>query len=747
MPAKQSARSSQRSKPSAPYSHPIPSREEILAALREIGVPIGRKPLGQHFGMRTQSHLDAFERRLRAMVRDGQLIKNRAREYCLLDRLDLVTGVIQAHRDGFGFLIPDDGGEDIFLSAREMHTLFDGDRCVVRVAGKDRRGRQEGRLVEILERGVTELVGKFHRERGIYLVVPDNPRLNAVLIPRTGRGGAKPGDWVKIEIVEFPTKRTEAIGKVVTVLGDDDSPFIRIDAALLSHGIPFEWPAEVTAAVAPLKPTVPAKAKRDREDLRQLPLITIDGADARDFDDAVFCEPLKGGGWRLIVAIADVAHYVGRGSALDEEARLRGTSVYFPGRVVPMLPEALSNGLCSLNPKVDRLCLACEMAVNTTGKVTRSRFFNGVMRSHRRLTYTEAFATLEGRKRSKRSDPSVKTLFDLRDLYHAFKGARRRRGALDFDLPAVKFVLDEKGEIASVKPEVRVVTHKIIEECMIAANVAAARFLNKHRIPALYRVHEGPTGDKLEELKLFLATFGLKARAGRDLSPKDINHILGKVAGEPAAELIENVVLRSMSQAIYQPKNIGHFGLALTGYAHFTSPIRRYPDLLVHRAIKHVLRTGGARRYGYDMAAMQSLGETCSRFERRADEAVWDVEEQLKCAYMSGHIGEHYEAVVSGVVGFGLFVRVTALGIDGLVHVSSLPHDYYHFDSGKHTLSGENGERVYQLMDKLQVRLANVNIEERKIDFQLADTEVSLARKPRRGKQRAAARRSKSRRG
>ncbi len=751
MPTKKSGGSSRRSKsskPSKPYVHPVPSREEILAALKEIGIPIGLKPLGKHFGMRTQSHLEDFERRLRAMVRDGQLIKNRAREYCLLDRLDLITGVAQAHRDGFGFLLPDEGGEDIYLSAREMHTVFDGDRCVVRVAGTDRRGRKEGRLVEILARGVSELVGKFRRERGIDFVVPDNPRLNAVLIPRTGRGGANPGDWVKIEIVEFPTKRTEAIGKVVAVLGDDDSPFIRIDAALLSHGIPFEWPADVTAAVAKLKPTVPAKAKQDREDLRQLPLVTIDGADARDFDDAVYCEPLKKGGWRLIVAIADVAHYVGQNSALDEEAQARATSVYFPGRVIPMLPEVLSNGLCSLNPKVDRLCMACEMKVSPTGKVTGSRFFNGVMRSHQRLTYTEAFDILEQKKPSKRGGAIVDVLQDLRDLYHAFVAARRRRGALDFDLPAVKFILDDKGEIASVKPEIRVVTHKIIEECMIAANVEAARFLSKHRIPALYRVHEGPKEDKLEELKIFLATFGLKPRGGRDLTPKDINHVLTNVAGEPAAELIENVVLRSMTQAVYQPKNVGHFGLALTGYAHFTSPIRRYPDLLVHRAIKHILKTGNARRYGYSMGAMQSLGETCSRFERRADEAVWDVEEQLKCEYMSGHIGEQYEAVVSGVVGFGLFVRVTELGIDGLVHVTSLPHDYYHFDAGRHTLSGEKGGRVYQLMDKLSVRLAKVDVEERKIDFQLVDTEIAVPVKRDKGTKRdKGAKRKRRRRG
>jgi len=379
--------------------------------------------------------------------------------------------------------------------------------------------------------------------------------------------------------------------------------------------------------------------------------------------------------------------------------------------------------------------------VSAKGKVTRSRFFNGVMRSHRRLTYGESLKLLEEPKSAKSGGAVIDMLCHLRDLYHVFVAGRRRRGALDFDLPAVKFILDDKGEIASVKPEQRHMTHKIIEECMIAANVEAARFLKQHRIPALYRVHEGPKEDKLEELMLFLATFGLKPRAARELSPKDINHVLRQVADKPAAELIENVVLRSMAQAVYQPKNSGHFGLALPAYAHFTSPIRRYPDLLVHRAIKWILKTGKAQRYGYSMGEMQTLGENCSRFERRADEAVWDVEDQLKCEYMSGHIGEEYDAVVAGVVGFGLFVRVTELGIDGLVHVTSLPHDYYHFDAGTHTLKGERNGRVYQLMDRMRVRLASVNLEDRKIDFQLADAEEARASAPAKGSKRRRKRR------
>ena len=399
-----------------------------------------------------------------------------------------------------------------------------------------------------------------------------------------------------------------------------------------------------------------------------------------------------------------------------------------------------SNGLCSLNPKVDRLCMGCEMMVSAKGKVTRSRFFNGVMRSHRRLTYQQSFDYLEGRKTPKGLGKVMDVLKHLRDVYHAFDAARKQRGALDFDLPAVKFILDDKGEIESVRPEHRHLTHKIIEECMIAANVEAARFLKQHRIPALYRVHAGPELEKLDELKLFLGSLGFKVAASKAVTPKELNNILLKVAGEPEEELIENVVLRSMKQALYQPKNVGHFGLALPAYAHFTSPIRRYPDLLVHRAIKWVLKTGSAKRYAYSMGEMQNLGENCSRFERRADEAVWDVEEQLKCEYMSGHIGETYEAVVSGVVGFGLFVRVTELGIDGLVHVTGLPHDYYHFDGARHTLTGEQHGRVYQLMDRMQVRLARVDLEERKIDFQLVDAEETMPRK-------AGSRRRKRRRG
>ena len=713
-----------RGAPRQPYVHPIPSREEIVAAFQAADIPLRLKDVGKHLGINTQGPLQGLDRRLRAMVRDGRLIRNRAKEYCLLERVALVTGRVSAHRDGYGFLLPDDGSDDLYLSSRQMRQLFDGDLIAARVSGEDHRGRREGQLVEVLQRAVTELVGRFARERGIELVIPDNPRLGtSILVPRAATGGAKPGQFVRVEVTEYPTPRTDAIGRVVAVLGDDHTPGIEITAALLSHGIPHQWPTPVVEQAEKFGVSVPTRAKQDREDLRSLPLITIDGADARDFDDAVFCRPMDSGGWELIVAIADVSHYVTVDSALDVEAKARGTSVYFPGRVVPMLPEALSNGLCSLNPKVDRLCLACEMRVSANGKVSRSRFFNGVMRSHDRLTYSESQKLLDGRRGRRKTEPVVDVLQALRDVHGAFAAARRRRGAIDFDLPVVKFKCDDRGHIESIVAQSRMLTHRIIEECMIAANVEAARFLRKAKLPALYRVHETPDEDKLKELKLFLSSFGARLGGGQRITAKNFNQMLASFAGRPEEELIETVVLRSMQQARYKPNNIGHFGLALTAYAHFTSPIRRYPDLLVHRAIKCMLRHGSPKGYPYSMSTMTALGESSSRSERRAEEAVWDVEEKLKCEYMSHHIGESYQGIVSGVVAFGLFVRVPELGIDGLVHVSNLPDDYYHFDAANYSLTGEHYGRRYRLADPIDVRVLAVDLDEAKIDFQLAAME------------------------
>jgi ribonuclease R len=679
------------------------------------GRPLALDALAGQFSIRGEQHQRALENRLKAMVRDGQLLRNRAKAYCLTGHLDLVTGRVQAHRDGYGFVIPDDGSEDIYLSAREMASLWNDDRVAVR-ASMSRRGGREGRLVEVLTRAHEEVVGRFVRERGIDLVLAEGGGRARVLIPRGETGGARAGDMVRAEIVQHPTQRTDAIGCVIRVIGRVDDPGIETDVAILAHGIPNEWPESVQIQMAALPSQVPASAKRDREDLRKLALVTIDGEDARDFDDAVYAER-HGDGWRLIVAIADVSHYVSPDTTLDVEARARGTSVYFPDRVVPMLPETLSNGLCSLNPNADRLCLCCEMAISANGEVRRSRFFEGVMRSHARMTYTEAAAMLDGERDAGKREALAPRLECLHEVYRVFERRRKHRGAIDFDLPETKILLDDRGQVADVCVAERLISHRIIEECMIAANVESAKRMRQGRIPGLYRVHEGPDPERIEELMVFLQSLGLRLNSPEKLTPKDVSRLIESVAGHPEAELIDAMVLRSMRQAHYQPRNVGHFGLALPAYAHFTSPIRRYPDLLVHRALKWLLEHGGSKGYRHAFPEMEQLGEHCSRAERRADQAVWQVEERLKCAFLKQRIGEEFDVLVSSVVPFGLFVRLHDLQIDGLVHVTALPEDYYHREAGGSMLVGEHSGNRYRVTDRLRVRLVNVDVAERKIDF------------------------------
>jgi ribonuclease R len=711
------------------YEHQIPSREQILAAMEQAGQPLTLEALAPGFGIRTEQHRRALEARMRAMVRDGQLLRNRADEFCLTGHLDVVTGKVLAHRDGFGFLRPDDGSDDLYLAAREMQLLWDGDRIAAR-ATETPRGR-EGHVVEILARGKTRIVGQFRSERGIDFVLESGESRTEVLIARGEARGAKPGDIVNVEVLEYPSKRNHAIGRVLEIVGRKDQSGIDTDVAILAHGIPNEWPADAIAEARAWSAEVPEKAKEGREDLRSVPLVTIDGADAKDFDDAVFCEP-QGDGWRLLVAIADVGYYVRPDSPLDREARGRGTSVYFPDRVVPMLPEELSNGLCSLKPHVDRLCLVCEMQVSRAGEVTRSRFYDAVMRSAARLTYTDAAAMLVAARPRGPHAELKPVLQHLNAVYEAFAGVRKQRGAIDFDLPEAKIELDERGQVSSVRAVERLVTHKIIEECMIAANVEAAKRIHKGKIPGLYRVHEGPDEGKLEELVLFLRTFGHKLTPSK-ISPKEINRILASVSGKPEEELVETVVLRSMMQARYQPGNVGHFGLALGAYAHFTSPIRRYPDLLVHRAIKWLNDKRSAKGFRYALPEMEQLGEHCSQTERRADAATREVAERLKCVYLKKRVGETFDVVISSVVAFGLFVRLAEIQADGLVHVTALPRDYYHRDPTGTTLKGERSGREYRLTESIKVRLAGVNVEERKIDFVPVENDGQAA-EPRRGR-------------
>ena len=705
------------------YANPIPSREFILQVLSETGVPLSFDELAEALELSAEQDLVALQRRLGAMERDGQLVRNRKDAYCLVNKRDLIAGRVIGHPDGFGFVKPDDGGDDVYLYPRQMRGLFHNDRVVVRVTGRDRRGRLEGSVVEVLERNTRNVVGRFYEESGVGFVVPDNKRLtHDIIIPRDRIDGAEQGQIVVAEITDQPTKRTQPIGRILEVVGDHMAPGMETDIAIRTHDVPVQWPEAVEQEIAPLTGEVPEAAKQGRTDLRQVPLVTIDGADARDFDDAVFCER-KPRGWKLLVCIADVSSYVVPGTALDQEGLNRGNSVYFPDRVIPMLPEILSNGLCSLNPNVDRLCMACELYVSGEGQVSRSRFFPAVMRSHARLTYDQVAAMLID------GDPALcehhaallPHLHDLYALYKALHGARVVRGAIDFDTTETRFEFNAKGRVEAIHPLVRNDAHRIIEECMLTANVAAARLFERKKMPALYRIHETPSQEKLTDLREFLGELGLSLSGGLKPTAQDYAALLERVHERPDRHLIQTVLLRSMQQAMYSSDNVGHFGLAYPAYTHFTSPIRRYPDLVVHRTIKHILDGGTAADFDYSKPDLQSIGEHCSGTERRADEATRDAESWLKCEYMQDKLGEHFDGTITSVNSFGIFVELDNIYVDGLVHITALDNDYYHFDPLGHRLTGERTGTVYRLGDRVRVQVAAVNLDERKIDFVLAE--------------------------
>jgi len=727
------------------YAKPIASREYLLELIAAAESPVNRETLVELLGIDTEEDLEALRRRVNAMIRDGQVVRNRRGCYALADQFDLLPGRVIAHPDGFGFLVPDRGGEDVFLSARQMHALFHNDRVMVRITGKDRRGRLEGGVVEVLERNTRRVVGRFYRENGINFVVPDNKRItHDISVPDAETGGADQGQIVTVEIVEQPGKRNRPVGHVIEVLGEHMAPGMEIDIAIRSHNLPEEWPEAVLAETATLGERIPKAATGGRTDLRSLPLVTIDGKDARDFDDAVFCER-KTGGWRLIVAIADVSHYVKPETGLDAEAVNRGNSVYFPERVIPMLPEVLSNGLCSLNPDVDRLCMACELHIDPEGKITRSRFLEGVMRSHARLTYSQAAVLVVDREpRLRRQYQALlPSLDELYRLYKVLRKARTQRGAIDFETTETRIEFGPDRKIERIVPLERNDAHKLIEECMIAANVAAARFLIRHRMPTLFRVHARPDGDKLESLQEFLRELGLSLHGGVRPAAKDYATLLAAVRGRPDEHLINTVLLRSMPRAEYQPDNIGHFGLAHEKYVHFTSPIRRYPDLLVHRAIRHILAGGKVQDFDYGHAHMQAMGEHCSMSERRADDATRDAVDWLKCEYMLDKIGEIYAGIITSVTSFGLFVELQQIYVEGLVHVTALGNDYYHYDPVRHRLMGERSNQIFRLGDPVTVKVVQVNLDERKIDFELQIKQSVLNKKRARGKRRSGKRRSR----
>ena len=744
------------------YDNPVPSRELITSFLEEADKPLTHPQLCAAMQLFDEDRIEAMRRRLIAMTRDGQLICDKQQRYRPISAIPTIDGKVIGHRDGYGFVQPEDGSPDLYLHAREMNKVFDGDLVRVMVSGVDHKGRREARIIQVLEHKTVEVVGRYYAEGNGGFVVPDSRRMSQEIgIPIGAAGGAQSGQYVVVEIERQPTRREKASGRVTKILGDHLAPGMEIEVALHTHDIPNEWPEPLLKEVAGFTEEVAEEAKQHRVDLRHLPLVTIDGEDAKDFDDAVYCEKKKSGGWRLIVAIADVSNYVTIKTELDREAQNRATSVYFPGHVVPMLPEVLSNGLCSLKPNVDRLAMVCEMSISATGRMSRYKFYEAVIRSHARLTYNRVAALID-KPASKEAEhfkaefPGiVPYISELHALYQQLVACREERGAIDFDTTETRIVFSPDRKIETIVPVVRNDAHRVIEECMLCANVAAARFLRKHSLQGLYRVHEGPKEQKLINLKEFLFERGLMLEGGMKPTPGDYLQLAQAIEERPDRHLIQTMMLRSLSQAVYQPDNQGHFGLSYPEYTHFTSPIRRYPDLLVHRAIRSIVRSENVEHlestnvqrvesaqpikrdaiYPYDMAALLALGEQCSMAERRADDASRDVMAFLKCEYMQEHVGEVFPGVITAVTGFGLFVELNDVYVEGLIHISNLSREYFEFDQARHMLIGERSGTAYALGDSVEVRVVRVDLDERKIDLELVDHKRST--KVRRSKKKA----------
>lgn len=709
------------------YENPIPSREYIIDYLRSQKSPISRDSIAAALKIHDEEQLEALRRRLRAMERDGELVFTRGQSYGLPEKMDLIAGTVLGHREGFGFFKPDEGGDDLFISNRDMLMYFHGDKVLAQKAGMDRKGRREARIVRLIQPRSAAIVGRYHVDSGMAFVIADDKRITQeILIANEDRNGARQGDVVVVELTRRPGRFVKAAGKITEVLGKQMAPGMEIEIALRNYDLPHTWSAVIEKKLRRIPDEVTEADKVGRVDLRHLPLVTIDGEDARDFDDAVYAEVKPSGGWRLWVAIADVSYYVRTDSALDTEARARGNSVYFPSQVIPMLPEKISNGLCSLNPLVDRLCMVAEMTVSAKGKLSGYKFYPALMHSHARFTYTQVAAMLEGGPIEPEHEALFPHLQCLQSLYLALDEQRAERGAIAFETMETQFIFNEQRKIDKIVPRGRNQAHKIIEECMILANVSAAKFVKKHKGEVLYRVHEAPSEQKLANFKEFLAERGLTMTGGLEPTPTDYQNVMLQIANRPDAELIQVMLLRSMRQAIYTPDNEGHFGLALEEYAHFTSPIRRYPDLILHRVIRYLLakergeatekwtQDGG---YHYQLDELDLLGEECSTTERRADEATRDVSDWLKCEFMQDHVGDTFEAVIASVTNFGLFVRLNELFIDGLVHISSLGSDYYQFDPMRQRLIGENTGQIYQVGDPVTVKVAAVNLDDRQIDL------------------------------
>ena len=706
------------------YENPVPSREAILSLLKQAGQLLSLKKILGALSISDEDGKIAIRRRLKAMVRDGQLLRNRKNLYGLAGQMGMVCGLIQGHPDGYGFVIPEAGGEDVFLNAKEMRQVLHGDKVMVRAVEGDRRGKLEGSIVEVLQRNNLSVLGHYHVDTGIGYVIPDDRRIGQdILIPQGQSADARQGQIVVAVIDRQPDKHSQPVGHISEVLGEHMAPGMEIEIATRKYELPYTWPDEVSERVSKLPTEVHEDQLQGRLDLRDQPLVTIDGEDARDFDDAVISRKTDSG-WQLIVAIADVASYVKKGQPLDMEAVKRGNSVYFPEQVIPMLPEQLSNGLCSLNPDVDRLCMVCIMEIDQQGEISDWRFDNAVMRSHARLTYTKVAAILvDGDPELVQQYAAVfEPLQNLYDLYRLRNQWRSKQGMMDLDMPETRIIFNEERKIEAIVPQVRNEAHRLIEEFMLAANVCAARTISEANYHGLYRVHDGPTEEKRDNLRQFLFEIGLSLGGGDEPDVNDYSRLLADMSQRDDAEVIKPMVLRSLSQARYEPACDGHFALGFTHYTHFTSPIRRYPDLQVHRTLKAILLK---KPSPYSELELVELGEHCSMTERRADDATRDVMRWLKAEYMVDHVGEEFTGAVSGVTGFGLFVQLDDIYIDGLIHITALGNDYFQYDAAKGRLTGERTHRSYRLGDRLSVVVVRVDVDEGKIDLELAGEEGS----------------------
>lgn len=694
-------------------NNPLPSREWIIQLLEELGVPQKMEALSEKLSIEEHEQ-EFFERRLKAMARDGQILINRRGLVCVAEKLDIVKCRIEAHKDGFGFAVPlkPTGDGDLVLYERQMRGVMHGDIVTVRPLGLDRRGRREGQVLDIVERAQTSVVGRFYLERGVAVLEPEDKRLhqNIILEPDSvAQFSPKSGQVVVAEIESYPENHRPAVAKIVEVLGDYADSGMEIEIAVRKHRLPHEFSAGCLKAAAKIPDKVRVADRKNRVDLRDLPLVTIDGETSRDFDDAVYAEKV-GRNYRLVVAIADVSHYVQPDDLIDFDARERATSVYFPRRVIPMLPESLSNGICSLNPDVERLCMVCDMTITYAGNVKEYSFYPAVMKSHGRLTYNQVWQWLENKTENEYSG-SLNVLYKL---FQVLQQKRQKRGAMEFETVETQMIFDDNGKIERIVPVARNDAHKLIEECMLAANVCAADFLLKNKHHALYRNHLGPTPEKLATLREQLALLGLSLGGGDNPTPKHYGELAAKIADRPDRELLQTMLLRSMQQAMYEPENVGHFGLAYEHYAHFTSPIRRYPDLLVHRAIKAVL----AKKM-YDVSSWQELGVHCSYCERRADDASRDVESWLKTYYMRDKVGEIFTGKITHMANFGIFVTLDDIHIEGMVHVSELGEDYFNYRADLLAMMGERSGVRFGMGDTVTVKVARADLETSKIDLVL----------------------------